>query len=124
MARKNILDITAQKFAAKKLALRRMILRKLATRRLAARKTAALGMVMLLLGGCHVAQLTTLYTDETSVEENGIRYDAAHRPITGAVSYTHLDVYKRQRKFRTIPRNFNMRLCPQIINFVRFNFFN
>lgn len=83
MARKNILDITAQKFAAKKLALRRMILRKLATRRLAARKTAALGMVMLLLGGCHVAQLTTLYTDETSVEENGIRYDAAHRPITG-----------------------------------------
>lgn len=69
MARKNILDITAQKFAAKKLALRRMILRKLATRRLAARKTAALGMVMLLLGGCHVAQLTTLYTDETSVEE-------------------------------------------------------
>lgn len=50
MARKNILDITAQKFAAKKLALRRMILRKLATRRLAARKTAALGMVMLLLG--------------------------------------------------------------------------
>lgn len=44
MARKNILDITAQKFAAQKLALRRMILRKLATRRLAARKTAALGM--------------------------------------------------------------------------------
>ena len=81
MARKNILDITAQKFAAKKLALRRMILRKLATRRLAARKTAALGMVMLLLGGCHVAQLTTLYTDETSVEENGIRYDAVSNLI-------------------------------------------
>lgn len=82
MARKTYWTLR-RKIRGQKLALRRMILRKLATRRLAARKTAALGMVMLLLGGCHVAQLTTLYTDETSVEENGIRYDAAHRPITG-----------------------------------------
>ena len=38
---------------------------------------------MLFLTGCHVGQLTTLYTDKTSYDENGIKVDANHHPITG-----------------------------------------
>ena len=35
------------------------------------------------LTACHVGQLTTLYTDKTSYEQDGIRYDAQNLPITG-----------------------------------------
>ena len=35
------------------------------------------------LTGCQVGQLTTLYNDDTSIEENGLRVDANHKPITG-----------------------------------------
>ena len=40
---------------------------------------------LLFLGlcGCHVGQLTTLYNDNTSIEKDGIRYDANNKPITG-----------------------------------------
>ena len=82
MAKRNFLSVTAQKFAAKKLALRRSILRRLAARRMA-KRAAGLGLALFMLCGCSIGQLTTLYNEDTSFVENGIRYDAAHQPITG-----------------------------------------
>ena len=82
MAKRNFLSMTAQKFAAKKLALRRSILRRLAVRRMA-KRAAGLGLALFMLCGCSIGQLTTLYNEDTSIVENGIRYDAAHQPITG-----------------------------------------
>ena len=38
---------------------------------------------VLLLSACHVGQLTTLYTDKTSYDVDGVRFDANNHPITG-----------------------------------------
>ena len=47
------------------------------------RRIFCLVLFCLSLTACQVAQLTTLYNDKTSIEEDGLRVDAEHKPITG-----------------------------------------
>lgn len=76
-------QIAAQRFAAQKILFRRAFLKKIIFCRRVIKKLTTAVVVVFLLTGCHVGQLTTFYTDKTSVEENGVRYDAQHLPITG-----------------------------------------
>ncbi|MBO5285243.1 MAG: hypothetical protein J6B00_05135, partial [Alphaproteobacteria bacterium] len=40
-------------------------------------------MMSLGLSSCRVGSLALVYNDKTSIEEDGLRVDAAHKPITG-----------------------------------------
>lgn len=76
-------QIAAQLFAAQKILFQYVFLKNIFSYQLVMKKISTASIVVFLLTGCHVGQLTTFYTDKTSFEEKGVRYDAQHLPITG-----------------------------------------